>query len=166
MTTRFAVRRRIRLSPAAYRAGHCFFIPVGAQERHPWFSMYPELADQVAEMIQSMASRPPTQLYAWCVMPDHLHVLVQAADIVALVRLIKGRATPLARRYEHDRRLWQRSFFDHALRGDEAVAVVAQYVFENPVRAGLVQSPPDYAWSGSSVWPQWRDSYRQCRGRG
>jgi REP element-mobilizing transposase RayT len=128
--------------------------------------MYPGLADQVADIIESMAERPNTHLYAWCVMPDHLHVLAQSADIVEFVRRVKGRATPLARRHEHGRRLWQRSFFDHALRGDESIAVVAQYIFENPVRAHLVETPPDYVWSGSSVWPHWRESYRLHGGRG
>jgi REP element-mobilizing transposase RayT len=163
VTTRFPVRRKIRLADSVYQAGLCFFTTIATHGRHPWFSMYPDFAGEVAASIESMAERPRTYLYAWCVMPDHVHLLLQDADIVEFVRLLKGRATPMARRYEKGRRLWQRSFFDHALRREESVPVVAQYVFENPVRAQLVATPPDYKWSGSSVWPHWRESYR---GRG
>ena len=63
VTTRFPVRRRIRLPSAAYHAGNCFFVTVGTHERHPWFSMYPELADQVASIVGSMAEQPHSQLY-------------------------------------------------------------------------------------------------------
>ena len=89
-------------------------------------------------------------------MPDHLHLLTQDADIVEFARLLKGRATPVARRHEYRRRLWQRSFFDHGLRRDESLGRVAQYIFENPVRARLVETPAAYRWSGSHVWPHWR----------
>lgn len=160
VTSRFPVRRTIRLSRDVYQAGHGFFTTVGTQGRYPWFSKHPGLADQVAEILSSMGERPDAHLYAWCVMPDHLHMLIRAPDVVEFVRLVKGRATPRARRYEERRRLWQRSFFDHALRRDESVSIVAQYIFENPVRAGLVEAPPDYVWSGSSIWPHWRETYR------
>ena len=166
VTTRFPVRRIIRLSHAAYQGSRGFFSTVVTHRRYPWFLMHSGLADQVAEIISSMGERPDTHLYAWCVMPDHVHMLIQAPDVIGFVRLVKGRATPCARRYEDGRRLWQRSFFDHALRGDESALVVAQYVFENPVRGGLVETPADYVWSGSSVWPDWRERYRAVDGRG
>ena len=128
--------------------------------------MYPELADQVAGIVGSMVEERHTQLYAWCLMPDHLHLLTQDADIVEFARLLKGRATPVARRHEYGRRLWQRSFFDHGLLRDESLGRVAQYIFENPVRARLVETPADYRWSGSNVWPHWRTFYRTRSGRG
>ena len=65
--------------------------------------------------------------------------------------------TPVARRIDLARRLWQQSFYDHALRKAEDVLDVAAYIFENPVRAGIVDDPADYPWSGSLVWKEWRD---------
>ena len=93
-------------------------------------------------------------------MPDHVHLLVQDPDVVDLVRLFKGRSTPSARRHEPGRRLWQRSFHDHGLRREESVETVAKYIFENPMRAGLVENPAEYPWSGSSVWQNWRELYQ------
>ena len=159
VTNRFPVRRRIRLRGAAYQAGHCFFVTIGTHERHPWFSLHPELADKVAAIVGATAEQRHAQLYAWCLMPNHLHLLAQDTNIVEFARLVKGRATPPARQFEHGRRLWQRSFFDHGLRHDESLVQVAQYTFENPVRARLVDTPADYKWSGSNVWPDWRTFY-------
>jgi REP element-mobilizing transposase RayT len=92
-------------------------------------------------------------------MPDHIHLLLQDKDIVDFVRLFKGRMTPKAFAIEPGRRLWQRGFYDHALRKEESLEVVALYIWENPVRTGMVDDPAKYAWSGSEVWPDWRELY-------
>jgi hypothetical protein len=44
--------------------------------------------------------------------------------------------------------LWQQSFYDHALRKDEDLMVVAAYIFTNPVKAGFVESAGDFRFSG------------------
>ena len=75
------------------------------------------------------------------------------------VRLFKGKMIPHARAVHGGRRLWQRSFFDHALRKEEALQEVASYIWENPVRKGIVDQPAKYRWSGSFTWPEWRSCY-------
>jgi hypothetical protein len=44
--------------------------------------------------------------------------------------------------------LWQSEFFDHLLRSDESYGAEWTYVRENPVRAGLAQSPKDWPYAG------------------
>jgi len=48
---------------------------------------------------------------------------------------------------------WQRGFFDHRLRSEEALQEKAQYIRQNPVRRGLVGSEDEwpYAWSFPSA---------------
>ena len=92
-------------------------------------------------------------------MPDHVHFLLQGKGIVDFIRQFKGKLTPQARAVEFGRKLWQRSFYDHALRKEESLTDVACYIWENPVRAKIVEEPIDYAWSGSEVWTNWRSFY-------
>jgi hypothetical protein len=54
--------------------------------------------------------------------------------------------------------LWQRRFYDHALRASESIEIVAGYIWNNPVRAGLVSEADDYPFSGSLVWDARRSS--------
>jgi REP element-mobilizing transposase RayT len=49
-------------------------------------------------------------------------------------------------------KLWQRSFFDHCIRTGESEAEIIEYIRANPVRAGLVRHPDDWAWTGSVLW--------------
>lgn len=159
MSPRFPVRTKIRLPLETYREGHCFFITITAQDRHPWFAIHPPLADEMVGIIELTSPKRSSQLFAWCVMPDHLHLLAIATDIIAMVRSIKGRVTPVARRFDSHRKLWQRSFYDHGLRREESVEQVAIYIFENPIRKDLVERPNAYRWSGSNVWHNWRNFF-------
>jgi REP element-mobilizing transposase RayT len=118
--------------------------------------MYVELADVAVRLLAELALERGTDLYAWCIMPDHVHLLMQDQDIVKFVRLFKGRMTPKSRTLDPTRSLWQRSFYDHALRKEESLETVAVYIWQNPVSAGLVEHAAVYPWSGSLVWPSWR----------
>jgi putative transposase len=44
--------------------------------------------------------------------------------------------------------LWRKEFFDHVLRSNESYESKWNYVRENPVRAGLVNRPDDWPYSG------------------
>ena len=93
------------------------------------------------QLLETLANERGTEVFAWCFMPDHVHFLLQDFDLVEFVRLFKGRLTPRARQLERSRPLWQKSFYDHALRKSESVFTIAGYIWENPVRAQLTNSP-------------------------
>lgn len=150
-------RKRIRLPKETYRQGYVFSLTIATHERYTWFERHEELTRVLQETIIVTAAERESLLFAWCIMPEHLHALVQDDDAMDFVRLIKGRSVPAARRYDRPRKLWQRSFFDHALRDEESIEHAARYILDNPVRAGLVEHATDYRWSGSLVWPQWRE---------
>ena len=143
----------------AYRQGHVFFITIGTHRRYPWFRLYPELADLAVQLLRDIAAARGTKLYAWCMMPDHIHLLLQDNDVVDFIRVFKGKMTPKAFAKEPGRSLWQRSFYDHALRNEESVSDIACYIWENPVRGAIVENSTEYNWSGSEVWPDWRQFF-------
>jgi REP element-mobilizing transposase RayT len=155
----FPVRKRIRLPLSVYRQGHAFFVTIATYNKHPWFHLHPRLCETAIQELRVSASTCEITIYASCIMPDHIHLLLQGSDIVSFVRLFKGRLTPKAREIEPKRKLWHRSFFDHALRKEESLSDIACYIWENPVRAAIVENPAEYPWSGSEVWPEWRGFY-------
>lgn len=86
---------------------------------------------------------------AWVVMPDHVHWLFQmgeAADLGQVVKGLKARsAQHINQRLNRRGPLWQKAYYDHALRRDEDVRQIARYICANPLRAGLVQVVGDYS---------------------
>ena len=156
---RFPIRKRIRLPLSVYSQGNAFFITTTTHLKHPWFHLHPKLSQKAIQVIRQLASLRHAAVYSWCIMPDHVHLLLQDQEVVDFVRLFKDKMTPKARKIEPERRLWQRSFFDHALRKEESLTNIACYIWENPVRAGMVDEPEKYPFSGSEVWPDWRSVY-------
>jgi hypothetical protein len=47
---------------------------------------------------------------------------------------------------------WQISYYDHVLRKEEALLDVAQYIWDNPVKEGIVDDPRDSRSRGRSPW--------------
>ncbi len=105
----------------------------------------------MCELLFPTAQTHGFRVWAYCFMPDHLHLLVQGTmlrvSLPQFVREFKQR-TSFAFRHQHRRPLWQRSYYDHVLRDDEDVLTVARYIFENPLRKGLVQEFRGYPFSG------------------
>jgi len=93
-------------------------------------------------------------ILAYCFMPDHLHVLAEATGensrLQPFAALAKQRAAFVTRSLLRAR-LWQKGYFERVLRNEDDTFNVARYVVQNPVRAGLVRSPDEYPFTGSSI---------------
>jgi putative transposase len=107
------------------------------------------------ELISHSADNWRFAVLAYCFMPDHLHLLVEAvahdADLLSLAHAIKQK-TGHAFRRQSARLLWQKGYYERVLRDGDSTAGVARYILMNPVVAGLCQRPGEYPFAGSLVW--------------
>jgi REP element-mobilizing transposase RayT len=88
-------------------------------------------------------------LIAWCVMPNHVHVVMSLRGDHTLNRILDSWKTFTARNANQilgrsGERFWQAEYFDRLVRDDEHLRRVVKYVYENPQRAGLAQ----WEWVG------------------
>ena len=84
---------------------------------------------------------------AWVVMPDHFHWLVELhnGDLPRLMRITKSRsAHAINKARSCHGTLWQKGYFDRALRREDDLKATARYIVANPLRAGLVERIGDY----------------------
>ncbi len=137
-----------RLATFEYMGPYAYSLTLTTQTRHAAFT-----SRVVAECLQDLsqaAARHGFEILAYCFMPDHLHLLVRGSDgspLKAFVSLFKQRSGYRYRQQMH-RPLWQRSFYDHVLRREEDIQAVAEYIWNNPVQAGLATAPGSYPFSG------------------
>lgn len=101
-------------------------------------------------MLGEAARRSGSQVWAYCLMPNHVHLIVVPADADGLRRTFADahrRYTGLINaRHQWTGHLWQGRFGAVAM--DEAHLFAAvRYVALNPVRAGLVERAVDWPWS-------------------
>jgi REP element-mobilizing transposase RayT len=91
---------------------------------------------------------------AWVVMPDHIHWLFElnSSSLSALMQSTKSRSARAVNRLRNrHERLWQKGYYDRAIRKDDDLLKVARYIVANPLRAGLVVNVGDYPlWD--AVW--------------
>ena len=133
--------------------GYCrYFVTAGTHNRRRWFADA-QCARQIASQIPPFFGQLAFDVTAFCVMPDHLHLLLEGtapdADLRDAVSRWKQR-TGYDWSRRHGSQLWQPGFHDHVLRENEDTRAVVAYIIQNPVRAGLVPGAGDYEWTGSS----------------
>jgi putative transposase len=144
-------RKKIRLPSSRYRGKQIYFVTLCCDDRRPIFTDESLGQWLVAELSKSAAEQGFT-IHAYCVMPDHLHILVEGMiETCALVRFISSFKQQTAFDYKKKtgHRLWQSAYYDHILRKPVAADAVAWYIWLNPVRKGLCSAPQDYSLSGS-----------------
>jgi putative transposase len=114
--------------------------------------------DAASQILQA-ARESQFDLVAYCLMPDHVHLLAcaqsEASDLPLFVKHAK-QITGFNYRQSTGRSLWQPGYHDRILRDDEATLTVAKYILENPVRAGLAKALGEWPLAGSSIytWPE------------
>jgi putative transposase len=106
------------------------------------------------DALRNAARRNGFTVFAYCFMPDHVHLLVAGTRrdsyLPDFMKDFKG--TSGHERWVHEADgLWQKTYYDHVLRRDEDMITVARYIAANPVRAGLVANVADYPYTGSFV---------------
>ena len=106
-------------------------------------------------------------LFAWCVMANHVHVLLEPIwELSKITQGIKGYTSYQINALQgaHGRVFWQDESYDHWARDEEEALRIIHYIENNPVAAGLCARPEDWRWSSArrrSGWPPgqpWRRS--------
>lgn len=96
------------------------------------------------------------RLLAWCVMPNHVHVVVRffpGHELGAVVRSWKQHSAKAAKHaLGVAGRFWQREYYDRLIRDGEELDRAIRYVLKNPEKAGL----KDWPW----VWSEGMDCRR------
>ena len=144
-------RKKIRLPSSRYSGKQIYFVTLCCEDRRPVFTDESLGHWLVTELLKSAAEQG-FAIHAYCVMPDHVHLLVEGlietCDLVGFISSFKQQ-TAFYYKKKIGRRLWQSSYYDHILRKAVATDAVAWYIWSNPVRKGLCSAPQDYSLSGS-----------------
>jgi len=117
----------------------------------PFYLRQPALADLVVHAIHySERVLGHYVLYAFVVMPNHVHLLISPnVPLPQLTKSLKNitasRANALLKRAGNP--FWQRESYDHEVRSEGEMERIRCYIESNPVKAGLAEEPGLYRWS-------------------
>ena len=101
--------------------------------------------------LRDQAEKCGCAIHAYCLMTNHIHLLMTPKDKEGVANLMKGLGQCyvqyINRTYEHIGTLWQGRYRSRIMQDEGHVMVCYRYIELNPVRAGMVQHPSEYRWS-------------------
>jgi putative transposase len=98
------------------------------------------------------------ELLAWCVMANHVHVLlIPRWEPKKITQGIKGYTAHEINRLQgaQGRIFWQDESYDHWARDEAEALRIIEYVENNPVAANLCKRPEDWPWSSARFRKNW-----------
>jgi putative transposase len=102
------------------------------------------------KLLRRIAARYGWSFYAYCLMGNHYHLVVQIAEAAlsrAMCELNTAYAIAFNRRHGRVNHLFGRRFWSELITTDAHLVQVIRYVVQNPVRAGLCTCCGDWPWS-------------------
>jgi REP element-mobilizing transposase RayT len=102
------------------------------------------------EIMHSELVKNNCTLHAYCLMSNHFHLLLETGDI-HVGKFMKSLSSKYAMQYNH-RYSYKGHVFEDRYKScivetDEYFLQTSRYIHLNPVKAGMVEHPEDYAWS-------------------
>jgi putative transposase len=105
--------------------------------------------------LRQLSVKHECMVHAYCLMTNHVHLLLtpSRAEACGLLMRDLGRSYVLYFNRRHDRSgtLWEGRFRSCIAESSRYVMACYRYIELNPVRAGMVGDPGDYAWSSHAA---------------
>ena len=127
--------------------GQSHFVTFCCYRRRPLFATEDsrEVFESALERVrQSFCLR----VYAYVVMPEHIHLLVSEPERQTLAHALKSLKQGVSRRLIGDGdHFWQKRYYDFNVRNHPQFVEKIRYIHRNPVRRGLCARAEDWEWS-------------------
>jgi len=112
----------------------------------------PRVAPILIDSIRWHRDHGHAHLFAFVVMPDHVHWLFLLGEKRSLDEVMYGFSSHTWQRIvpvhaPDTRTIWEEEYHDHQLRAEERVWETIEYIHDNPVRKGLCARAEDWPWS-------------------
>jgi len=174
----YTLPRKTRLSWD--EPGHAHFLTYSCLDRLPLLTR-DRTRQWVIEGMEHTRTHCNIAIWAYVIMPDHVHLLIRPRDsgyeMRRILACLKRGVSDAARRHllaeRNERwlrrltveypsrrvfRFWQPGGgFDHNVFREKTIPAVIEYIHANPVRRGLVRHPTEWAWSSARFWGGRRD---------
>jgi len=103
-------------------------------------------------LLAEWCERANIQIWAYCLMPNHIHLIAVPSDVESLSRAVgavhRRYARYINKREEWTGHLWQERYYACVLDESHLLAAV-RYIEQNPVRSGLANRAQDWQWSST-----------------
>jgi putative transposase len=140
----------------ASQGGYCYHVLNRGNGRRTVFHKNGDFAAFI-KLLRQAGERTPVRLLAYCLMPNHFHLVLWPRKDGELSDYMMWLLTAHVRRYHQhyhsSGHVWQGRFRAFPIQEDDHLLTVLRYTERNPLRAELVERAQDWRWS--SAGPAW-----------
>jgi len=119
--------------------GNIFF-----DEKDRWVYLY---------LLKKYAEKRGCSVLAYCLMPDHMHLLLKPLQEDSLSKTMQGLTLCytqyINKKYNKSGRLWENRFYSCIVDKENHLWHAARYIEQNPKRAGIVDRVEEYPYSSA-----------------
>jgi putative transposase len=113
------------------------------------------LCGLLLEVLRQNRAKQRLQVHEFVFMRNHVHLILTPAPLVSLekaVQFIKGGFSFRAAKEKNlNHEIWQKGYNEHRIRDADEYAQHVEYVWMNPVKAGLVERPEEHPYSSARL---------------
>ena len=137
-------------------ASACFLITAACYEHKHVIGKTPERMTQSENEILQICKDNSESIYAWCLLPNHYHVLLRTSIIKALRKALgqyHGRSSYLWNGEDDSRgrQVWH-NCFERRMRSERHYFATLNYVLNNARHHGYVTRWQDWPWSNANEY--------------
>lgn len=107
------------------------------------------------KLLAGYAEKHHFQIWAYCLMDNHIHLLAVPEAETSLARGIgltnQVYTQYLNRKLNQSGRIWQNRFFSCVVENNQYLWAVARYIERNPLKIGLLENAEAYRWSSAKA---------------
>ncbi len=106
-------------------------------------------------ILQQQKAKLPFYLYAYCLMPNHVHLLIEMQDDPVsriMQRVLTSYSQYHNRKYKRIGHVFQGRYKSILCQTDRYLGELVRYIHLNPVRAKMVKRPEDFEYSGHRAY--------------
>ena len=149
-------RKPTRWSEIDYSTAGLYFITICTHQRKQTLSTvvgeglappvieltpYGEIAEQQLSLLK--ARFPSVDIDTYIIMPNHIHLILHLTNSAAggaspsptvsdIICAFKSLTTRLCKQKYNEKKIFQRSFYDHVIRNEHEYAEISKYIAKNP----------------------------------
>ncbi len=154
------------------RDNPCYYLTSVAKDRLPAFQTA-KIKQIVCNALDEARRSANLLIFAYVIMPDHLHLITDGAKeisevlrytngitakrVIDYLKEMKFESSLMKLRQETKSRNYKHSLFEHhpnafSINNEGTFMQKVNYIHQNPVRAGLIEKAEDYEFSSARIW--------------
>lgn len=144
-----------KIKSPVYGKGHLHFLTCGCYQKQPRLGIEKH-RDIFVRLLEEVRVKFRFAVVGYIVMPGSFHLLMTEPSIDTVANSVEMLQQRYRRRYNNsarsDAQVWETRYADTHVYGPERTAARLAFMHQEPVKAGLVQTPTEWEWSSARFY--------------